>query len=320
MSAFGPYADRMPEIEFGQFEEKGLFLISGDTGAGKTTIFDAICFALYGKNSGSYRDTKNLRSEYAADGTESYVDFYFSHQGKDYHVYRQPQYDRPLKRGNGMKTEPEKAVFYCGSETPVEGVKAVNNAVRELLHIDENQFKQIVMIAQGEFRELLNAKTEKRTEILRTIFMTDSYKNIEYKLKDRMNTAFKKREETEKSVIQYFRDVTVGADSAFSEELAKLQEDADRSGSAWNVEELLTMLSQIMEEDREQQKAAGTVLAAEESRLEEKSNAVAMIETNNRFVNRFKELSEKKQHLSEKKEEMKGRSLSLQRKKMRYIR
>lgn len=72
----------MPEIDFTQFEEKGLFLISGDTGAGKTTIFDAICFALYGTTSGSYRDTKNLRSEYAKDTEESYVDFYFSHQGK----------------------------------------------------------------------------------------------------------------------------------------------------------------------------------------------------------------------------------------------
>ena len=90
ISAFGPYADRMPEIDFEQFEDKGLFLISGDTGAGKTTIFDAICFALYGTTSGSYRDTKNLRSEYAKDSAESYVDFYFSHQGRNYHIWRQP--------------------------------------------------------------------------------------------------------------------------------------------------------------------------------------------------------------------------------------
>ena len=77
MSAFGPYAEEMPPIEFEKFEEKGLFLICGDTGAGKTTIFDAICFALYGSSSGSYRDNKNLRSEYAKETTESYVDFYF---------------------------------------------------------------------------------------------------------------------------------------------------------------------------------------------------------------------------------------------------
>ena len=82
ISAFGPYAETMPEIDFEQFEERGLFLISGDTGAGKTTIFDAICFALYGTTSGTYRDTKNLRSEYAKDNVESFVDFYFTHQGK----------------------------------------------------------------------------------------------------------------------------------------------------------------------------------------------------------------------------------------------
>ena len=90
ISAFGPYAGTMPEIDFTQFEKNGLFLIAGDTGAGKTTIFDAICFALYGKTSGSYRDTKNLRSEYAEDSTESYVDFYFSHQGRSFHVWRRP--------------------------------------------------------------------------------------------------------------------------------------------------------------------------------------------------------------------------------------
>ena len=90
MSAFGPYAETMPEIDFEQFEDQGLFLISGDTGAGKTTIFDAICFALFGVTSGSYRDTKNLRSDYARQDTKTYVDFYFSHQGKDYRIYRQP--------------------------------------------------------------------------------------------------------------------------------------------------------------------------------------------------------------------------------------
>ena len=102
ISAFGPYADTMPEIDFTQFEQKGLFLISGDTGAGKTTIFDAICFALYGCASGSHRDSKNFRSEYAKPEVESYVDFYFSHQGKNYHIRRTPAYDRPKKRGTGV--------------------------------------------------------------------------------------------------------------------------------------------------------------------------------------------------------------------------
>ena len=173
MSAFGPYAGEMQEIDFEQFEERGLFLISGDTGAGKTTIFDAICFALYGITSGSYRDTKNLRTEYAKDTTRSYVDFYFSHQGKNYHVLREPSYERKKQRGTGFVLVKENAVFYEEGMAPIEGLVKVNAAVKELLHIDEKQFKQIAMIAQGEFWDLLNAKTEQRTEILRTIFLTN---------------------------------------------------------------------------------------------------------------------------------------------------
>ena len=98
MQAFGTYAEQT-EIDFTQFEEKGLFLICGDTGAGKTTIFDAISYALYGEASGSYRDTKNLKSEYVDKKVESFVDFYFTHQGKDYHVCRKPSFKYTNRNG-----------------------------------------------------------------------------------------------------------------------------------------------------------------------------------------------------------------------------
>ena len=223
ISAFGPYAVKMPEICFDCFEEKGLFLISGDTGAGKTTIFDAICFALYGTTSGSYRDTKNLRSEYAENTVDSFVDFYFSHQGHEYHVWRQPEYERKKQRGEGVITEKQKAILYRDGETPVEGVTQVNNAVKDLLHIDDKQFKQIAMIAQGEFWDLLNAKTEQRTEILRTIFMTGGYKNIEFKLKNRMDVNRERKDRTEQSIIQYFNDVTADENDDIYEKLTELQ-------------------------------------------------------------------------------------------------
>ena len=213
ISAFGPYADTMPEIDFTQFEEKGLFLISGDTGAGKTTIFDAICFALFGKTSGSYRDTKNLRSEYAKADTPSFVDFYFSHQGRQYHVWRQPSYERKKLRGSGVIQEDEKAVLYEEGKIPVEGLTKVNTALRDLLGIDDKQFKQIAMIAQGEFWDLLNAKTDKRTEILRTIFMTDGYKAIEYRLKDRMDAGLVSKKKAENSILQYFGGVLTEEDT-----------------------------------------------------------------------------------------------------------
>lgn len=315
ISAFGSYAGTMPEINFTQFEEKGLFLISGDTGAGKTTIFDAICFALYGETSGSYRDTTKLRSEYAAEGTESFVDFHFSHQGREYRILRKPQYERPRKRGTGMMTEPEAAALWCGEEKPIEGVKAVNSAVKELLLIDDRQFKQIAMIAQGEFWELLNAKTDKRTEILRTIFMTDGYKKIEFLLKDRMDRSKKDLEHTENSIIQYFNDVTAGRESMFAEELAQLQERAGASGSAWNLDGILEVISAVIQEDSDLQEAVGSNLQAEEKALEEKSEAFNTAETNNKFISRLQELSQERDRLMARKEEMAARSAALLRKR-----
>ena len=305
ISAFGPYAGRMPEIDFTQFEEKGLFLISGDTGAGKTTIFDAICFALYGTTSGSYRDTKNLRSEYASDTAESYVDFYFFHQGKNYHVWRQPSYERKKQRGTGVITEKEKAVFYEEGKAPIEGLTQVNLAVKDLLHIDEKQFKQIAMIAQGEFRELLNAKTEQRTEILRTIFLTDGYKNIEYRLKDRMDASYAIRRKTEDSIVQYFGDVSAAEEDALSEELAELQNRANNSGSAWNLDELLELLERLIQSDQEKLAVKKEHLEKEESILRSRQEALATAQTNNQFIDRLLKLQQEKAELAAREQEIK---------------
>ena len=305
ISAFGPYAGRMPEIDFTQFEEKGLFLISGDTGAGKTTIFDAICFALYGTTSGSYRDTKNLRSEYASDTAESYVDFYFSHQGKNYHVWRQPSYERKKQRGTGVITEKEKAVFYEEGKAPIEGLTQANLAVKELLHIDEKQFKQIAMIAQGEFRELLNAKTEQRTEILRTIFLTDGYKNIEYRLKDRMDASYAIRRKTEDSIVQYFGDVSATEEDALSKELAELQTQASNSASVWNLEELLELLERLIQSDQEKLAVEKERLEKEESILRSRQEALATAQTNNQFIDRLLKLQQEKAELAAREQKIK---------------
>ena len=124
MQAFGAYAEQT-EIDFTQFEEKGLFLICGDTGAGKTTIFDAISYALYGEASGSYRDTKNLKSEYVDKKVESFVDFYFTHQGKDYHVCRKPSFKYTNRNGKPDE-QAEKVIFYQPDGTTLEGAKNVD--------------------------------------------------------------------------------------------------------------------------------------------------------------------------------------------------
>lgn len=297
ISAFGPYADKMPEIDFESFGDKGLFLISGDTGAGKTTIFDAICFSLYGETSGRYRGSKNLRSEYAGPTTESFVDFYFSHQGKNYHVYRRPSYDRPKQRGEGVITEKENAVFSCEGEKPIEGTTAVNKAVEELLKIDFQQFKQIAMIAQGEFWNLLNASTDDRTKILRTIFMTSGYQNMEYKLKERKDASHSQKVKAEESIVQYFKEAAAPETSEHSEELFSLQDKAEKSRSAWNIRDMLEVLSCIISEDKAALKDGKEKFEAEKKILEEKTKELHTAHTNNEFLSRYEDAVRKKEQL-----------------------
>ncbi len=267
LSAFGPYAETTPEIVFEDFEERGLFLISGDTGAGKTMIFDAICFALFDSTSGTYRDTNNLRSEYAKETVESYVEFYFTHQGKNYHIYRQPSYERRKRRGSGTVKELEKATLYEDGAEPIEGIKSVNAKIREILSLDENQFKQIAMIAQGEFWELLNAKTDKRTEILRSIFMTDGYQRMEQKLKNRKDESFKEKKQVESSILQYFDDVKVSGENELTTKLDQMKMDSQASDSAWNVEEMLELIQDILTEEQQKKSQEEVLLVAEEENL-----------------------------------------------------
>ncbi len=305
LSAFGPYSDQAPDIDFTQFEERGLFLISGDTGAGKTTIFDAICFALFGTTSGSYRDTKNLRSEFAKEHVESYVDFHFSHQNKQYHIYRQPSYDRKKKRGEGFITQQEKAILYCEDEQPIEGLVTVNKAVRELLHIDVDQFKQIAMIAQGDFWKLLNAKTEERTEILRTIFRTEGYKSLEGKLKDRMDHANQARLSMEQGILQNCCTVTCDENSPFYGNLTKLQEDAQNSKSIWNVSDFLHLTEEMIDEDRRKLTELSSVNDNVLKKRELVRSELAKAEISNKQLERLRILEEEHQDIQKQEAEIK---------------
>lgn len=315
ISAFGPYACKMPEINFEQFEDKGLFLISGDTGSGKTTIFDAICFALYGTTSGTYRDTKNLRSEYAKDTVDSYVDFYFSHQGRMYHVWRQPAYERKKQRGEGVITEKEKAVLYVEGDVPIEGLTQVNLAIKELLHIDDKQFKQIAMIAQGEFWNLLNAKTEQRTEILRTIFMTNAYKDMEEKLKKRMDANNQNRLKSEQSIIQHLEDVTCDKEDVLFEALQEIQTKAKSAGSVWNLEEVLSVIGSIIASDQEKQTMTKAELERMSAKLDEVKEQIATAESNNKYVERLEELEAECVKLEAYKEKIEELEILLQKQK-----
>lgn len=187
ISAFGPYAD-VCTLDLDQLGEKGLYLITGDTGAGKTTIFDAITFALYGQASGNFRSVDMLRSKYANASTPTYVEMDFSYNQKKYTIKRNPEYLRPAKKGDGFVKEKASAIFISpDKKQPIIGSKNVNNAIIELIGLDANQFTQIAMIAQGEFLKLIYATTKERSEIFRRIFNTKPYQILQDKIKERYN-------------------------------------------------------------------------------------------------------------------------------------
>ena len=165
ISAFGPYAEEI-EIDFEKLGDRGLFLITGDTGAGKTTIFDAISFALYGEASGEIREAGMFRSKYASEQTPTFAELTFSIQEKRYRVRRNPEYLRPKGRGTGFTVQKSDAelIFFDG-RPPIVKNKEVTKAVTELLGLDYRQFTQIAMIAQGDFQKLLLAGTAERSEI-----------------------------------------------------------------------------------------------------------------------------------------------------------
>ena len=182
LSAFGPYAAQTT-LDLEKLGKGGLYLITGDTGAGKTTLFDAITYALYDHSSSGIREGSMLRCKYADDKTPTFVELEFKVHGVRYTVRRNPEYQRPKARGEGMTTEKADATLtYPDDRPPVTKAKDVTAAVQEIIGLDYNQFSQIVLIAQGQFTKLLNASTEERSRIFRKLFRTQRYAQLQERL------------------------------------------------------------------------------------------------------------------------------------------
>lgn len=253
ISAFGPYADEVT-LDMASLGDRGLYLITGDTGAGKTTLFDAIAFALYGNASGDSRKPRMLRSKYARPDARTYVEMGFSYSGKEYRVRRNPEYMRTKQRGEGETREKPDAQLHMPDGRLVTGDKAVTVEVEGLLGLNREQFSQIAMLAQGSFSRLLSGRTEDRGIIFREIFKTKPYQLFQEKLKDRAKGLYGRYADSRKSMEQYAGGVIT---EGHSEEL-KLRWKEVPQGS---LEALLEVLDQLIGADEAQQQGKDRAMA-----------------------------------------------------------
>lgn len=251
MCAFGPYAGKV-EVPFSEFGTHGIYLITGDTGAGKTTIFDGIVFSLYGEASGDVRKADMMRSDFADTKEKTYVELEFTCRNQRYTVTRNPEYLRPKTRGEGMTKETADATLVYPDGRVVSGSRQTTKAIEELLGIDRNQFVQIAMIAQGDFLKLLLAGTEERGRIFRKIFDTGCYLDFQKALKHQLLETKRTYEELQRSVSQYAEGICVpehGQDN--SEELRA----AMKQEMIYHLPEVIAALEAwIREEKRDQKK------------------------------------------------------------------
>ena len=278
ISAFGPYAERTV-IDLDKLGTSGIYLISGDTGAGKTTIFDAITYALFGRASGDNRnDAKLFRCLNAKPDTKTEVDLTFVYAGKEYRIVRNPEYERPKTRGEGMTTEKASVTFYYPEASgkqgpgsrPVSKEKDVAAAVHDIVGIDRDQFSQIAMIAQGDFMKLLMSSTDERKKIFRKIFKTDKFNILQEELKKRASEMDKLCSDSESSVCTMVAQIQCGEESAHLESLEQVKNlAAQRQVTDWQG--VCDMTQALLDED-------GLSLKNVQAKLEESAKGLADID------------------------------------------
>ena len=261
MSAFGPFADKT-DIDFSKLGRSGLYLITGDTGAGKTTIFDAIVYALYGKTGSDDRKPDMLRSKYAKPETQTYVQMQFECGEKTYQIRRNPEYPRPKKSGTGTTIEAAGCELILPDGTPITVKSAVDEKIGEIIGLERSQFMQIAMIAQGEFKKLLLASTDERKKIFRRIFNTGNYDELQNRLKKEYINARNQLNDANKSVYQYIGGILCPEDSSHYLTLEK----AKRKEAP--LSEAIAALEGVNSDDSEALDALAETLKTLDKRLE----------------------------------------------------
>lgn len=249
MSAFGPYAEETV-IRFDEFGKSGLYLITGDTGAGKTMLFDAIAFALFEKSSGEARDYKMFRSKYADDKAKTYVELVFENKGKTYKIHR----DIKISKKGEASTAAE---FYAEDGTQLSSSRTdIKKRINEILGIDFDQFSRIAMIAQGEFQKLLRADTTERQKIFQKIFRTQNYEKLQNLIAE-LNSDRKAAYEKDKQELS-----TYMGQLRFDPETESGKRIIEAGGEMPNVPVVIEALQEIIDQDETNHNEILTALKA----------------------------------------------------------
>lgn len=295
LSAFGPYAKRTV-IDFSALGEEGLYLIAGDTGAGKTTIFDAISFALYGEASGGKerRASKSFHSDYVSDYVETYVELTFRHRGETWWIRRNLAYMRPSKRKKDGKesTTQQKADAQMRNEDTSEEIlrmEDVNQRVLDLLGLTQDQFKQTVMIAQGDFLKILTSSSDERTKLFRDLFHTNLYVNLQSLLLEKKSACINERKELEQAILNAEKKIDPEAEFAGREILLSY------CGQIQYVDEFCNLLKQLIEQEEKAKKQAVT---QKKEADEQTGKWIAALTEGERINRDFSDLETKKKQLA----------------------
>jgi len=303
MTAFGPYAGS-EVIDFTKLGDRSIFLITGPTGAGKTTIFDGISYAIFGSASGGDRDGENLRSHFANDETLTSVELDFELRGTKYHIERIPKQNKKKARGEGFTEQKADALLQWEGHV-VSGISKVNEKIGEILGINYDQFRQIMMIPQGEFRKLITEDSQERERILQKIFGTEGYRMVQDKLGE-MEKGLRMQAGEFRSIIT----ANIGGiDTGGSQSLEETIENA-------NKDAVLQELEKSIEEDTLQEKELGKKINDIQEALQKKANEIALAEETNRKFEKRDLINERMAELSSRKQEYeaKGRKLAKGRK------
>ncbi|MDY3958840.1 AAA family ATPase [Romboutsia timonensis] len=296
ISAFGPYASKQV-IDFEELKGRNIFVISGKTGAGKTTIFDAISYALYGEASGESRETDSLRSHFADDNTETYVELEFELRGEKYTVNRVPKQKKKKARGEGYTEKSADATLTLPDGKVITKVKNVTDKIIEILGITREQFKQIVMLAQGEFKKLLLADSVEREGIFRKIFNTYDFEKIQAELKDKAANLSKNRTKSKHEMeinlknIKGEHDIVIDEYVDFPLVIEKLKDLLERDNNIYKT---------LNEEGKEV-----------DNNLQVKNQEKAIIETNNNLLKEKEIITKALEELLSKEDEYKNKAKTI---------